>query len=79
MSRRCVISGKQSQFGHRVSHAKNRTKHRFKPNLQNRKVFIPELGRSVKLYISTRVSRTIDKLGIEETLKKYDLTVNDIA
>ncbi|MGI6681006.1 MAG: 50S ribosomal protein L28 [Bdellovibrionota bacterium] len=78
MSRKCRISGKTAQRGNRVSHAKNRTKHIFKANIQIRNIFIPEQGRHVKLRVSTRVLRTIDKLGLTATLKKYNLTLNDL-
>ncbi|MCB0329405.1 MAG: 50S ribosomal protein L28 [Bdellovibrionales bacterium] len=83
MARRCKISGKQGQFGHRVSHAKNRTKHLFKPNLQNRRLFVsdpesPNGGRYVTVKVSTRVMRTIDKLGVQGTLRKYGITLGDL-
>lgn len=83
MARRCDLSGKQGQFGHRVSHAKNRTKHLFKPNLQNRKLFIPDAndpngGQYLKVKVSTRVMRTIDKLGVRGALKKYGINIQDI-
>lgn len=78
MSKRCDITGKQGQFGHRVSHAKNRTKHVFKPNIQSKKIFIPELGRSVRLNLSTKVIRTIDKIGFTRTMKKYKIALADI-
>lgn len=78
MSRRCEISGKQGQFGHRVSHAKNRTKHLFKPNLQSRRIYVPSEDRYVKVKVSTRVMRTIDKIGLQATLKKHGLTLQDL-
>ncbi|MCI5064429.1 50S ribosomal protein L28 [bacterium] len=83
MARRCSISGKQGQFGNRVSHAKNRTKHLFKPNLQSRRIFVPESGHPeggqfVRVKVSTRVLRTMDKLGVRATLQKYGLTLKDI-
>ena len=71
MSCKCDISGKTAQNGHRVSHAKNRTNHTFKANIQIRNVFIPEEGRNVKLRVSTRILRTIDKIDkatIEEVI-----------
>lgn len=79
MSKRCDITGKQGQFGHRVSHAKNRTKHVFKPNIQSKRIFIPELGRTVRMNVSTQALRTIDKIGITRTLKKHNLSVKDFA
>lgn len=78
MSCKCDSSGKTAQNGHRVSHAKNRTNHTFKANIQIRNVFIPEEGRNVKLRVSTRILRTIDKLGLAATLKKYNVTLKDL-
>lgn len=78
MAQRCSISGKTGQYGNRVSHAKNRKRHVFKPNLQERHLYIPEEKRFVSVKISTRVIRTIDKIGVANTLKKYNLTVKDL-
>lgn len=74
MSRKCSVSGKTRQVGHRVSHANNRTKHVFKANIQTKNVFLPSLKKSVRVKLSTRLIRTIDKIGLEATLKKYGLT-----
>jgi large subunit ribosomal protein L28 len=79
MARRCQISGTSRQCGNRVSHAKNRTKHLFQPNLQVKRVYIPEEKRYVTLKISTRVIRTIDKFGLQATLKKYGMSLSDLA
>ncbi|MGI6523960.1 MAG: 50S ribosomal protein L28 [Bdellovibrionota bacterium] len=79
MARRCQISGTSRQSGNRVSHAKNRTKHLFQPNLQVKRVYIPEEKRYVTLKISTRVIRTIDKFGLQATLKKYGMSLSDLA
>lgn len=79
MARKCKISGVARQTGNRVSHAKNRRKHVFKANLQSRKVFIPEENRTVKIQVSTRVMRTIDKLGLHGALKKYGLKLADLT
>ncbi len=78
MSCKCDISGKTAQNGNRVSHAKNRTKHVFKANIQVRNVFVPEENRNVKLRVSTRILRTIDKLGLAGTLKKYNVDLKDL-
>lgn len=78
MAHRCSISGVSRQHGHRVSHAKNRRKHVFQANLQSRRLYIPSLDRFVKMKLSTRVLRTIDKLGVEQALKKYGLSVKDL-
>ena len=78
MARKCSISGVCRQTGNRVSHANNRTKHVFKANIQRKKLYLSELKRSVRLKVSTRMIRTIDKLGLQGALRKYNLTINDI-
>jgi len=78
MAHKCDISGKSRQSGNRVSHAKNRTKHVFKANLQNKKIFVPELDKYLHLKISTRMLRTIDKIGLNAALKKHNLTLADL-
>ena len=79
MSKKCQVSKKGPQFGHRVSHANNKTKHAFLPNLQEKKVFIPELGKSVRLKVSTRMIRSFDKLGVSETLRKNNISIKSLA
>ena len=54
--------------GNNVSHAKNRTKRKFYPNLQTKKFFVPETGETVILKVSTNALRTIDKKGIAAVL-----------
>ena len=78
MSNKCAVSGKTRQNGHRVSHANNRTKHAFKPNIQTKTIFIPSAKRSVRVNLSTRIIRTIDKIGLEATLKKFGMQVSDL-
>lgn len=63
MARRCVLTGKGVQTGHNVSHANNRTKRRFLPNLQSRRLFSETLGETVRLRVATSTLRTIDKRG----------------
>lgn len=78
MARKCAISGTSRQSGHRVSHAKNRKKHVFRANLQSKRYFIPALGKNVRLQLSTRMIRTIDKIGLDAALKKYDVCLKDL-
>ena len=78
MAHRCKISGKSRQTGHRVSHANNKTKHVFRANLQTRKLYLSDEKKFVKIKVSTRVMRTIDKIGLKETLRKYKLTVAEL-
>ena len=79
MARKCAISGVSRQHGNRVSHAKNRSKHVFHANIQTKRIYIPEEDRTVKVKLSTRVIRTIDKIGLKNTLKKYNRTLADLS
>lgn len=63
MSRRCDITGKGVQAGNNVSHAKNRTRRRFLPNLQDASLMSDALGKPVKLKLATRAIRTIEHNG----------------
>ena len=63
MSRRCELTGKGAQFGHKVSHSNRKTKRRFLPNLLNVTVMSDALGRSVKLRVSANALKTIDHRG----------------
>lgn len=79
MSHKCKVSGKSRQNGHRVSHANNKTHHVFLSNLQTRRLFIPSEKRYVRVKLSTRMIRTIDKIGLEAALKKHGMTVADLT
>ena len=63
MSRRCDLTGKGAQVGHKVSHSNIKTKRRFLPNLVNVTLMSDALGRSVKLRISANALRTVDHRG----------------
>jgi len=63
MSRRCDLTGKTAQVGHKVSHSNRKTKRRFLPNLLNVTLISDELGRSVKLRVSANALKTVDHRG----------------
>jgi large subunit ribosomal protein L28 len=63
MARRCSVSGKGVQVGNNVSHANNKTKRRFLPNLQQISMTSDALGNAVHLRITTRAIKTIEKNG----------------
>ena len=63
MSMKCQLTGKSYQSGNNVSHAKNRTKRRFLPNLQNISFISEKLGRSIQLRVATSAIRTVEKKG----------------
>ena len=68
MSRVCQITGKKPMAGNNVSHANNRTRRRFLPNLQNKRIWVESEQRYVKLRISSKGLRIIDKQGIDMVL-----------
>ena len=70
MAKVCQITGRRPASGNNVSHAKNKTRRRFLPNLHKRRIWIPSEERYITLRVSARGLRTIDKLGIEAALKK---------
>ena len=63
MSMRCELTGKSSQTGNNVSHAKNRTKRKFKPNLQNISFSSEVLGQKFQLRVAVSTIRTVEKKG----------------
>tara|TARA_B100000965_G_C19512786_1_gene722717 strand:- start:240 stop:524 length:285 start_codon:yes stop_codon:yes gene_type:complete len=63
MSNTCEITGKKAMTGNNVSHAKNRTKRRFLPNLQNVKFYSEALKKYLNLKITVRTMRTVEKNG----------------
>ena len=79
MARRCAITGKKPQSGNHVSHANNRSRRRFLPNLVTKRIYVEELGRSVRLKLSTSALRTIQKKGLLATLRDQGLTLRDVA
>ena len=78
MSRICKITGKRPRVGNNVSKANNKTKRRQYPNLQSKRVFIPETGRTVKLKLSTKAIKTLDKVGLQSFLNKNNLKLSDL-
>jgi large subunit ribosomal protein L28 len=63
MSRRCELTGKTAQVGHKVSHSNRKTKRRFLPNLLNVSIISDALGRAVKLRVSANALKTVDHRG----------------
>lgn len=68
MARVCEVTGKKPMSGNNVSHANNKTKRRFLPNLQRRKFWVESENRWVRLRLSNAALRTIDKNGIDAVL-----------
>ena len=78
MARICQVSGKKTRSGNNVSHANNKTRRKFIPNLHTHRIWVESQNRYVKLRLSKKGLRTIDKLGIEHVLnniQQYGETV----
>lgn len=68
VARVCQVTGKKPMVGHQVSHANNKTKRRFLPNLQYHRFWVESENRWVRLRLTTAGLRTVDKVGIEVVL-----------
>ncbi|MDR2244066.1 MAG: 50S ribosomal protein L28 [Burkholderiales bacterium] len=68
MARVCQVTGKGPLVGHHVSHANNKTKRRFLPNLQQRRIWVESENRYISLRLTNAALRTIDKKGIDAVL-----------
>lgn len=66
MSKRCEVTGVGPLSGHNVSHAHNRTNRRFMPNLQSKRIWVPELKRYVNVTLTSKALKTITKNGTAE-------------
>lgn len=78
MARVCQITGKRPQVGNNVSHANNKTKRKFYPNLHTKRFFIPEENKWVTLKVSSTALRTINKNGISAVIKKARANGNKV-
>lgn len=79
MSIRCQITGKRLNRARRVSHANNKSHRVQLPNLQVKRVFIPETGEWVRLRLSTRVLRTLNHKSLNQILKDNGKTLADLG
>jgi large subunit ribosomal protein L28 len=70
MARVCQITGKRPMSGNNVSHANNKTRRRFYPNLQKKRFFIPDEDKWITLKLSAKAIKTINRHGISAVLKK---------
>jgi large subunit ribosomal protein L28 len=68
MSRVCQVTGKRPSYGNTVSHANNKTRRRWLPNLHTHRFWLESEKRFIRLRVSTRGLRTIDKVGLEKVV-----------
>jgi large subunit ribosomal protein L28 len=79
MSRKCKLTGKGPHFGNNVSFSHKRTKKVWLPNMQRKAIYVPELGRTVRVRISARALRTVSKKGLMPYLRDQGLRLKDIT
>jgi large subunit ribosomal protein L28 len=70
MSAHCQLTGVKPVFGNNVSHSHRRTRRRWNPNIQCRRYWLPGEGRFVRLTLSARGIKTVDKIGIEQAIAR---------
>lgn len=71
MARRCELSGKGPLTGNAISHSQRHTKRRQMPNLQTKKIWVPEEGRFIKMKLSTGMIKAMTRNGASATIAKY--------
>lgn len=79
MPRKCQLTGKKPLSGKNISHAHNVTPKWQLPNLQSKRIFVTELGRWVRVRLSTRALRTVNKKGLLPFLRDQGMTLRDIT
>lgn len=79
MPRQCKISKKHVLRGNKVSHANNKSRKTWDVNLKRKRIFDSTTGKWVRVRVSTRVLRTIDRKGLSATLKDYGLNISDLS
>ncbi len=79
MAKRCRLTGKGPLSGNRVSHSHKKTRRRQLPNIQKKRLYIPELDRWVRVKLSVRALRTVTRKGLLQFLKDEGLTLKEVT
>lgn len=80
MGKVCAITGKRRIYGNNRPFSEKKTRRSWKPNVQTKKIFVPEIGRSVRVQLSTRALRTMDKKGgLMPYLRSVGLELKDVT
>lgn len=74
----CDLTGKKPNTANNVSHANNRTKRKQFPNIQKKRVWVPEAGKWVRLNLSTRAIRTISRIGLVAFARKQGVSLESL-
>ncbi len=75
----CKLSGTGPLAGNNVSHANNKTRMVQQPNMQLKRIWVPELNKNVRVRLTTRALRTVTKMGLLPFLKKNNIKLKDIT
>lgn len=79
MARKCILTGKGPMSGNNIPFSLKKTRRRFLPNMQTKRIFVPELGREVNIRLSARALRTMDKKGgLMNYLRDEGLRLQDV-
>jgi large subunit ribosomal protein L28 len=78
MSQKCELTDKKPLVGNKVSHARNRSKTRQSPNLKKKRIYVPEEERWVRVKLSARALRTVNKKGLMNFLDDKGLELDDV-
>lgn len=78
MANYCQVTGKKTESANNVSHANNRTKRKQKPNLQDKRFYLPSEDRHITITVSARGIKTIDKKGIEQIVQEMRARGEDV-
>lgn len=79
MARKCQLTGKGPMAGNNVSHSHKKTRRRQLPNIQTKRIYVPELDRWVRIKLSARALRTITKKGLIRFLRDEGLKLRDVV
>ncbi len=79
MARRCSLTGKKPLVGNRVSHSNRKTKRRQLPNIKDKRIYVAELDRWVRVRLSTRALRTVHRKGLMTYLRENGMALGDVA
>jgi len=78
MPRHCMLTGAVPRFGKQVSHSHRRSSRRFDPNLQTKRYWVPSENRHVRLQLSAKAIKTIDRIGIDAALARIRARGEDV-
>lgn len=76
---KCELSGRGPLSGNRDTFSKKKTRRKWQPNVQKRTIFVPELGRAIKVKASARAMKSVNRIGLLEYLRKQGLTLKDVT